>query len=53
MLKDLRDAAGARAELDKAVAIARKVLGADHPRVRKLENNRAIALGHRKPPTAL
>jgi tetratricopeptide (TPR) repeat protein len=49
LLKDLGDTAGAHAELDKAVAIARKVLGADHPRVRKLENNRAIALGHRKP----
>jgi tetratricopeptide (TPR) repeat protein len=53
LLIDLKDTAGALKRLDQAVTIARKALGPDHPRVRKLENNRAIALGHRKRPPAL
>lgn len=49
LLKDLGDVEGARKRLDQAVAIAKRALGPDHPRVRKLENNRAIVFGHRKP----
>ncbi len=48
LLNDLGDMDGAQTELDQAVAIAQKALGAEHPRVRKLENNRAVVLERRK-----
>jgi hypothetical protein len=42
LLKDLGKLSEAREQLQKAVAIARKVLGPDHRRVKKLENNLAV-----------
>jgi hypothetical protein len=53
LLKDMGDLRGARRELEQAVEIARKALRPDHPRVKKLENNLAVLLGHRKPTPTL